>query len=108
MTKFFYNPISLTPSTFHLFPMIRTFHLYHYKDIFLQSDQIIKYIIWYDVHYSYYLKHQSPMKEYMNIRLSKKDCSLQRIEIPSIVNRIENNCFEDISMVTSIIIPNHA
>ena len=28
LTKFFYNPISLTPQTFHFFPMLRTLHLY--------------------------------------------------------------------------------
>ena len=56
MTKFHYNPISLSSKTIHLFPNVETFHLYSKKDKFLTCGRIFQFVVWYDVGYKEYQK----------------------------------------------------
>ena len=46
MTKFYYNPISVTKSTMKFFPNIETLHCYSDYDFYLEGGRISQYVEW--------------------------------------------------------------
>ncbi|EDR25643.1 hypothetical protein EDI_224950 [Entamoeba dispar SAW760] len=60
--RFHFNPIPLNEYSRKLFPNIETFHIYNkYNEIF-KDGKIFKYVIWYDISYSIYLKEKGKCK----------------------------------------------
>ncbi|BFU18076.1 Leucine rich repeats (6 copies)/Leucine rich repeat, putative [Entamoeba histolytica] len=125
MERFHFNPIPLNQYSRKLFPNIETFHIYNEKDKIFEDGRIFKYVIWYKVSYSKYLKEKKVLNECKNIEYTEYDrnkygntipievtslgyccfseCDdIQSIEIPINVSKIDYRCFEKCSTLTSI------
>ena len=78
MTKFHYNPISLSQSLLHFFPNVQTLHLYQKDDTFLEGGRIIKYVDWRRLgYYDYYIKksiENDKEIEFKAVVFTKDDC----------------------------------
>ncbi|BFU26177.1 leucine rich repeat protein, BspA family [Entamoeba histolytica] len=128
MERFHFNPIPLNQHSRKLFPNIETFHIYNKEDEIFKEGRIIKYVIWYDVSYSRYLKEKKEMNEYKNIAYTQEDRNtygntipievkslgfrcfyrcydIQSINIPTNVSKIGNYCFKYCSSLQTIEIP---
>ncbi|BFU26445.1 hypothetical protein EHI_154590 [Entamoeba histolytica HM-1:IMSS] len=107
MERFHFNPIPLNQYSRKLFPNIETFHIYNEKDEIFKDGKIFKYVIWYKVNYSRYLKEKNEMNE---LHSFGNECfsgcsSLKSINIPTSVIEIGFGCFEGCLSLTSINIP---
>ncbi|BFU22366.1 leucine rich repeat protein bspa family [Entamoeba histolytica] len=128
MERFHFNPIPLNQYSRKLFPNIETFHIYNKEDEIFKEGRINKYVIWYKMSYSRYLKEKEEMNEYKNIEYTRKyrnifgntiqkevnslgincfyECNdIQESEIPTSVSKIENGCFCECSSLKTINIP---
>ncbi|BFU26596.1 leucine rich repeat protein bspa family [Entamoeba histolytica] len=127
MERFHFNPIPLNQYSRKLFPNIETFHIYNEEDEIFEDGRIIKYVIWYKVSYSRYLKEKEEMNECKNIAYTEEDrntygntipievnsledkcfygCNIQSINIPTSISEIGDYCFEECSSLTPITIP---
>ncbi|BFU22490.1 leucine rich repeat protein bspa family [Entamoeba histolytica] len=128
MERFHFNPIPLNQYSRKLFPNIETFHIYNKEDEIFKDGKIFKYVIWYKVNYSKYLKEKEEGNICKNIEYTKEDreeygntipievnslgnrcfrwCGdIQSINIPTNVNELGNGCFYECSSLTSINLP---
>ncbi|GAB1220983.1 hypothetical protein ENUP19_0061G0146 [Entamoeba nuttalli] len=106
MERFHFNPISLTTKTLKYFPSLETLHLYNRNDKELHNKQIIKYIIWYKVSYTYYMKHKSnTLREFKNITFNEDDVTNFGYEIPKQIKIVKKNCFINNHSFKEITIP---
>ncbi|GAB1218866.1 hypothetical protein ENUP19_0005G0006 [Entamoeba nuttalli] len=93
MERFHFNPIPLNQYSRRLFPNIETFHIYNKEDEVFKDGRIFKYVIWYKVSYSTYLKKKEEMNECKNIEYTEKDINTYGNKIPIEVNSIGDNCY---------------
>ncbi|BFU22340.1 leucine rich repeat protein bspa family [Entamoeba histolytica] len=105
MERFHFNPIPLNQYSRKLFPNIETFHIYNKEDEIFKEGKIFKYVIWYKVSYSRYLKEKEEMNEYKNIAYTEEDRNTYGNTIPIEVNSLEDFCFYRCNDIQSIEIP---
>ncbi|EDR21945.1 hypothetical protein EDI_272700 [Entamoeba dispar SAW760] len=105
MERFHFNPIPLNEYSRRFFPNIETFHSYNKKDKTFNDGRIFKYIIWYLIDYSTYLKEKEQGNICKNIEYTQYDRIKYGNKIPQEVKSIGNNCFEGYKSLKSIKIP---
>ena len=122
LTKFFYNPISVTKKTMYLFPYLRTLHLYNSNDEYLTGGQIQWYVSWVKISYNETIKlKQERNIEFKNIEFNYKDEMYSfaeylhknprnynwmfECEIPNGVKSIGSHVFSGMRKLVSITIP---
>ncbi|EDR29979.1 hypothetical protein, conserved [Entamoeba dispar SAW760] len=126
--RFHFNPIPLDEYSRKFFPNIETFHVYGYDDEIFNDGKIFKYVIWYLVSYSKYLKEKEQGNICKNIEYTEEDrwkygntipsevkslgawcfnrCkSLTTINIPTTISKLGFNCFKGCTLLKSIDIP---
>ncbi|EDR23218.1 hypothetical protein, conserved [Entamoeba dispar SAW760] len=104
MERFHFNPIPLNEYSRRLFPNIETLHLYSKDDEVFKDGRIFKYIIWYTISYSTYLKEKEEGSVYKNIEYTQSDREEHGNIIPLEVKSLGWKCFE-YTDITSITIP---
>ncbi|GAB1219470.1 hypothetical protein ENUP19_0036G0041 [Entamoeba nuttalli] len=109
MERFHFNPIPLNQYSRKLFPNIETFHIYNKENEIFEDGRIFKYVIWYKVNYSKYLKEKKEMNEYKNIEYTKEDRGTYGTTIPIEVTSFGDSCFcgcydiQEINIPTNVI-----
>ena len=120
MTKFFFNPISITKQTLHFFPYLQTLHCYTENDELIESNQIQRYIIWWKCNY-YKTRTISKGKdiEWKQMIYTKTDRDIDfkkgkridkhsrfySITIPNGIKELEDRCFYYSQRLGSIQLP---
>ncbi|EDR26627.1 hypothetical protein EDI_295610 [Entamoeba dispar SAW760] len=105
MERFHFNPIPLNEHSRKLFPNIETFHIYNEKDEEFDDRRVFKYVIWYLVSYSEYLKKKEKWSVYKNIEYTYEDRNKYGNTIPSEVKSLGYKCFYNCDSLTTINIP---
>ncbi|GAT99641.1 hypothetical protein CL6EHI_186220 [Entamoeba histolytica] len=105
MEQFHFNPIPLNEYSRKLFPNIETFCIYKEDDEIFDDGRIIKYVIWYKVSYSRYLKEKEEGNICKNIEYTQEDREKYGNTIQKEVNSLGNYCFKEFSSLTTINIP---
>ena len=122
LEKFHYNPISLHNKSIHLFPNIETLYIYNKDDKYLTGGRIQQYINWNKFSFYNYEENKKLNKEkiieFKKVVWTKEDTEKEAeiqqtnlknkdesfdidnwifiIKIPTIVNELDENCFENI------------
>ena len=120
MTKFYFNPISLTKNQIHFFPYLQTLHCYKEEDELIQSEQIQRYVVWWRINYykartlskdkeiefkqMIYTKNDRDIDFKKGKRIDKKS-RFYSITIPEGVKELEENCFYYCQRLGNIEIP---
>ncbi|EDR27605.1 hypothetical protein EDI_178160 [Entamoeba dispar SAW760] len=105
MERFHFNPIPLDKYSRKFFHNIETFHIYNKYDEIFNDGKIFKYVIWYKVSYSTYLKEKEKGNICKNIEYTKEDRKSYGNTIPREVTTLGDECFKYCSTITTINIP---
>ncbi|ELP84199.1 hypothetical protein EIN_258830 [Entamoeba invadens IP1] len=103
MTRFHFNPISLTTSTRRFFPHLQTICLYTPDDEIFDDDEVEQRSVQYYVNYTTTKAQRNTKIHYPFIEFNSHDANTND-EIPEIVGRISNNTFCD-KYISSCVIP---
>ena len=114
MTKFHFNPISLTSKTLNFFPNVETFHLYCYNDTYLEGGRIQQYCSWKTTPYHETKGKQINGKpiEFKNIIWSPQDTidafngtPIANVIIPDGIKEIDSTSFLNVYYLMELTIP---
>ena len=82
MTKFFYNPISLSQDVIDFFPKVETIHLYNKEDEFIIDDVVKRFVIWYPVTYSESQQLIQKLNDKMKENIDENSENNEEIQLP--------------------------
>ncbi|ELP92327.1 hypothetical protein EIN_122580, partial [Entamoeba invadens IP1] len=92
LSKFHYNPISITRNQLHLFPNLETLHIYSFYSDQFSDINFYRRVYWRPVSYRIYLQpHDNVI--YKNVVYTLGDIELYGTDIPKVVTSLGDNCF---------------